>query len=260
MKKELILLSFVSSMLLADTFINPLPNSVKATDNGGTKSAIDAYKDGIGAELMDKPGIATDNAAMNTLVFKYGEAAKTANQSIVDKVNGTAGVSTADLALAAQISANNQNGISELSSITDLNSIPITSKAIFTFNGGVDSFGGSASELFDKNIIANGSTAGSVLFQPNANYVDITVNSNFRIWTYIDYTGWLSYNSSLKIVEATTGLTILNTLKGTLRSISIVKWNLATGTIPAGRYRIYAESDGTLSARIDSEWFIEKVN
>jgi hypothetical protein len=109
MKKIFGISLLTCSFLIGDTFVNPLPASVKAIDNGGVKQSIDAYKDGIGAELMDKPGVATDNTAMNTLVFKYGEAAKTANKSIVNQVNNTAGVSTTDLALAVQISANNPN-------------------------------------------------------------------------------------------------------------------------------------------------------
>ena len=105
MKKKLILLSLISSSILsADAFINPLPNSVKSIDNGGTKSAIDAYKDGIGAELIDKPGIATDNSAMNVLTIKYGEAAKVNNVTIVDQVvYGNSNPTSADLALAGKL-------------------------------------------------------------------------------------------------------------------------------------------------------------
>lgn len=61
MNKKFLLLSIFTTILSAEIFINPLPASVKSTDNGGVKQAIDAYKDGIGAELMDKPGVATDN-------------------------------------------------------------------------------------------------------------------------------------------------------------------------------------------------------
>ena len=103
---KIILLSSISAFVLsANTFINPLPVSVKAIDNGGVKSAIDAYKDGIGAELMDKPGIATDNSAMNILVLKYGEDAKINNTTILDQViNGNSNPTAADLALAGRLS------------------------------------------------------------------------------------------------------------------------------------------------------------
>ena len=84
--KNLFILSLITTGLLADSFTNPLPNSVRAIDNGGSLQAIDAYKDGIGAELIDKPGVATDNSAMNTLVLKYGEDAKANNVTIVDQV------------------------------------------------------------------------------------------------------------------------------------------------------------------------------
>jgi hypothetical protein len=104
MKKQFFLSLTLSSCLFADTFINPLPNSVKSIDNGGVKSAIDAYKDGIGAELMDKPGVATDNSAMNTLVYKYGEEAKTNNVTIVDQViNGNSNPTAADVVLAGRL-------------------------------------------------------------------------------------------------------------------------------------------------------------
>jgi hypothetical protein len=102
--KKIIFLSIVVSGLLADSFTNPLPASVKATDNGGVKSAIDAYKDGIGAEIMDRPGTATDNSAMNILALKYGEAAKTNNTTIIDQVvNGNSNPTAADLALAGKL-------------------------------------------------------------------------------------------------------------------------------------------------------------
>jgi hypothetical protein len=120
--KKLLMISVIASGLLADSFINPLPNAVKAIDNGGTLSAIDAYKDGIGAELMDKPGISTDNSAMNTLVYKYGETAKTNNVTIVDQVvYGTSPIATqAEKALAGKLTIdgascndNNINSIGE---------------------------------------------------------------------------------------------------------------------------------------------------
>jgi hypothetical protein len=105
--KKVLLLNLISINLIfgSDTFINPLPTSVKSIDNGGTLQAIDAYKDGIGAELMDKPGVATDNSAFNTLSLKYGEAAKTNNTTIVDQViNGTG--SAADKIIAGKLTLN----------------------------------------------------------------------------------------------------------------------------------------------------------
>jgi hypothetical protein len=110
MNFKIINLSLVfSSMLFGSTF-NPygvLPNAVKSIDNGGTKPAIDAYKDGIGAELIDKPGVATDNSAMNTLALKYGEDAKINNTTILNQVvNGNSNPTAADLALANKLNAN----------------------------------------------------------------------------------------------------------------------------------------------------------
>jgi hypothetical protein len=78
---------FTATMLSAGvTFINPLSISDKSIDNGGALQAIDAYKDGIGAILIDIPGVSTDNTAMNILVFKYGNSAKTNNTTIADQV------------------------------------------------------------------------------------------------------------------------------------------------------------------------------
>jgi hypothetical protein len=104
MKYSIITLSLLTTLVFAD-FINPLPASVKALDNGGVKQAIDAYKDGIGAELVDKPGVATDNSAMNVLTLKYGSDAKINNTTIIDQVvNGNSNATAADLALAGKLS------------------------------------------------------------------------------------------------------------------------------------------------------------
>jgi hypothetical protein len=106
--KKIFILSVIASGLIADTFTNPLPLSFRAVDNGGTLQAIDAYKDGVGAELIDKPGVATDNSAMNTLVLKYGEAAKANNVTIVDQVvYGTSPVATqTEKSLAGNLTVN----------------------------------------------------------------------------------------------------------------------------------------------------------
>jgi surface protein len=52
----------------------PLDNKFLSTENGGEKSAIDAYSDGVGIYTI---GLADKKfSAMNELVFKYGEEAK----------------------------------------------------------------------------------------------------------------------------------------------------------------------------------------
>ena len=111
MKYSLIVLSFMSAITFADTFTNPLPSSVKSIDNGGILYATDAYKDGIGAELVDKPGIATDNSAMNILTIKYGEVAKTNNNNIVDQVLATTSAPSLDVQLANSILNNTNSGL-----------------------------------------------------------------------------------------------------------------------------------------------------
>ncbi len=111
MKYSILVLSLISAISFADTFTNPLPSSVKAIDNGGTKQAIDAYKDGIGAELIDKPGVATDNSAMNILTIKYGEVAKANNNNIVDQVLATTSAPSLDVQLANSILNNTNSGL-----------------------------------------------------------------------------------------------------------------------------------------------------
>jgi hypothetical protein len=110
MKKQLILLSLVSSVLLADTFINPLPASVRSIDNGGVKQAIDAYKDGVGAEIVDNIGVATNNSSMNTLVYKYGDSAKTSGITVVNQVMATG--TAADKIIASSLTSVNIDGTS----------------------------------------------------------------------------------------------------------------------------------------------------
>lgn len=83
MKKSLILSMVLSSLMYG--FVNPLPVSSKAIENGGTLSAIDAYQDGVGAMLI-QDGRGVDNSAMNTLVFKYGSEAKENNLWIGEQV------------------------------------------------------------------------------------------------------------------------------------------------------------------------------
>lgn len=92
MNFKLIGLSLIlSAFLSADTFIpsGVLSSEFKATDNGGTLNAIDAYKDGIGALVINNPGFSINNSAMNNLVFKYGETAKINNLTIFDQVSNT---------------------------------------------------------------------------------------------------------------------------------------------------------------------------
>jgi hypothetical protein len=105
MLKNLIIISLSSSMLLAETFINPLPNSVKSIENGGALQAIDAYKDGIGVQIINEIGVATDNSPMNNLVFKFGEEAKANNVNLVEQVKTISTTSTDyEKALAEKIS------------------------------------------------------------------------------------------------------------------------------------------------------------
>lgn len=89
MKKSLILSLVLSSLIYG--YVNPLPISSKAIENGGTLSAIDAYQDGVGVMIVQK-GRGVDNSAMNALVFKYGTTAKDNSLPIGEQVllSGTA--------------------------------------------------------------------------------------------------------------------------------------------------------------------------
>lgn len=85
MKKGLVLSLVCCSLIYGVGFVNPLPTSSRALENGGTLSAIDAYQDGVGA-MVSQDGRGIDNSAMNALVFKYGNEAKDNNINLCDQV------------------------------------------------------------------------------------------------------------------------------------------------------------------------------
>jgi hypothetical protein len=64
---------------------HPLPASVRSTDFGGTKQAIDAYEDGVGVVLSTvNPDLNVDNSPTNELVYKYGAKVKELNEGGAD--------------------------------------------------------------------------------------------------------------------------------------------------------------------------------
>lgn len=68
---------------------NVLETTSLAQENGGSKSAIEAYSDGGGSIVIGNNSDAVkpiDNSPMNELVFKYGQEAKNNGASIVDQV------------------------------------------------------------------------------------------------------------------------------------------------------------------------------
>lgn len=95
MKKIILGLTSLSVALLAEK-INPLQSDFKSLDNGGIKHAIDVYKDGVGAILVDKPGEITNNSAINNLVFKYGEEAKINNVTLANNILNASNVTIED--------------------------------------------------------------------------------------------------------------------------------------------------------------------
>ena len=86
--KKILLCSFVISGILFANQLSylPLNKSNLSNENGGEKTAIEAYSDGIGIYTAGKFEI--DNRAMNELVFIHGEAAskegKTLKEFVLD--------------------------------------------------------------------------------------------------------------------------------------------------------------------------------
>lgn len=87
--KKIANFSFITAVALS---ANMLPNNVintssLAIEHGGTKPAIDAYRDGAGAYVIgSQGGVKMDNSPMNNLVFKFGEEAKANNVRLDDQV------------------------------------------------------------------------------------------------------------------------------------------------------------------------------
>jgi hypothetical protein len=104
--KKIIGISLITATILSagSVFINPLSVHDRAIDNGGaTMSALQSYQDGVGAALVDPISgvLPTDNTAMNTLVFTYGNAAELSNSSIASQVlNNTVNPPALDVKLA----------------------------------------------------------------------------------------------------------------------------------------------------------------
>lgn len=83
MRKIIILSILLSSVILANRIPIPLSDSFLSVENNGKLSAIDAYQDGVGIYVSEKLGGGEiSNVEMNSLVFKYGEAAKAENVTV----------------------------------------------------------------------------------------------------------------------------------------------------------------------------------
>lgn len=79
MKKIAIIVLGLSSLMFADKVSLPISPTFLSLDNGGTLSASDSYRDGIGIYFVSP---ALDNKEMNSLVYKYGPAAKENNSTL----------------------------------------------------------------------------------------------------------------------------------------------------------------------------------
>jgi hypothetical protein len=240
-------------MLLADTFTNPLPTSVKATDNGGVKQAIDAYKDGVGVLLVDKPGIETDNTAMNILVYKYGEEAKINNVLLSDNVLLSSTSSLIDKNLANAIKNNNISNIVDTSTyIFKSTATNLVNKITASLISGNGSSGSNPLGLFDGTSINEWNTVRVMYWNNSTNYIEIKVNEPFKIWR--SGTGYTTYSSPLKIeIKNINGsYTDVSSYNNAAVNVNNTQWALMTNEIPAGQYRFTG-----VGLHIDSEWFIE---
>lgn len=287
MKNKLIGISIcISALLSADTFVNPLSNSMKAIDNGGAKQAIDAYKDGVGVIVLDNLGLKTqvDNSAMNTLVFKYGESAKINNKSIASEVLSTPSAPINDIILANNMTNNlpnicDDNNINTyydkmvngvctgtLSSALVFESTENNLKNEATFNYKmINSFWSqTGSGLFDKIIDnpLNYTSSDLAVYWAYQNGEDatfeITINEPFRIWrskNFLETQVTYNYASNLRIFKKDGANWIDVSNKHLTLDPALAKWQLFTSELSPGTYR-FKGSD--YKYRIDLEWFIEK--
>ncbi|MDK2063322.1 BspA family leucine-rich repeat surface protein [Aliarcobacter butzleri] len=65
---------------------SPIDKNFLSVENGGTKSAIDAYSDGVGLFISGTDNSKIDNSAMNQAVFVLGEEAKKEGISLKQKL------------------------------------------------------------------------------------------------------------------------------------------------------------------------------
>jgi hypothetical protein len=201
--KKIYLSLIINSILSADIINNSeiLHNSVKSFDNGGTKSAIDAYKDGIGAEIVDKPGVSTDNSAMNILTIKYGEEAKINNVTVVDQViYGNSNPTSADLALAGRLTIDGaacNDGNAATTGETWLSGV---------CQGGIQSVFKSCNEiLIAGNSVGDGIYTITPFGSNKQVYCDMTGGG----WTLID--SFASNDTDIDNYNAAYGLSAINT-------------------------------------------------
>jgi hypothetical protein len=256
MKSKIFLINIlVASILSADTFINPLPSSSKAIDNGGVKQAIDAYKDGIGVEIIDKPGVATDNSPMNTLTFKYGE-------TIVNQVLATPSATSSDLNLVNLLQNQNVNtGGGQTFQSTASN---LVNKLVCQYSMTGSYWGQTGAGLFDNTPNGSHTTNQTVYWSYGGptESLSLTASEPFRIWRS-GYTAYPDYVGKLQILALVNGVYIDKTSTyhksnftfGASGHPNSGIYELFTEEMPAGTYKFNAISG---QYRIDTEWFIEK--
>jgi hypothetical protein len=120
MKKTIIISTIATTVVLAGPFFSnerevlsehPLQAKDRSIDHGGTKTMIDAYRDGVGVSVgtfeADK---SINNAPINTLVYKYGELAKENSVSLKDQVLFGGNSSAEEIELANKIISSESSG------------------------------------------------------------------------------------------------------------------------------------------------------
>lgn len=270
----------MTSVLSADTFTNPLPLNVRAMDTGGVKHAIDAYQDGIGVEVIDNIGVATDNSAMNILTLKFGELAKSNNDKIANYVLASSIASFNDIDMANSLLVtcddNNPNtfydkkingvcvGTLLSALIFESNENNLKNEATFDYRMINSFWNQTGAGLFDKliNYSTNMGQTNLGVYWAYANGEDttleITVKEPFRIWrskNFLETSGYGGYAQNLRIFKKD-GINWVDVSSNNLTiDYNFVKWQLFTKELMPGTYRFKGID---YKYRFDLEWFIEK--
>ena len=75
---------------------SPIDPSFLSVENGGSKTAIDAYSDGIGMSVVGVDNTKIDNSKMNNNVFEFGDQAKLSDKSLKTFLSDTVGLAAGE--------------------------------------------------------------------------------------------------------------------------------------------------------------------
>lgn len=125
----------------------------------------------------------------------------------------------------------------------------------YTINGYLLDNSTTPAKLFDAVLGTSqwGSNPSWVYFYSNTSYIDITIPSKFNLWIY-PTSDYPNYNGILKIQKYNgTSWTDIGTETTALNGT--VTWQKTCSNFDSGRYKFMYNS----SHRIDSEWYLEKI-